>query len=326
MADQVKALEAEFATVKARARELAELLSPITPAMAEAAPTWRAAYSDRTCALMASLCGVAYDTFEDQTGAGLALMEARLDSGAFKLVKVYDTPIGTQAYLALSDQMTVLAFRGTQDRRDWAVNLDSSLVPLHQAVGSVHVHRGFLEAFQKVEADIRADLDGAIPKDKGLYITGHSLGGALAQIASAAFERDILAACYTFGSPRVGQRRFDAEVKCPHYRLVNARDVVPSVPPPWLGFSHGGDVRVLGGLGEPPRRYARTPMSLVLRFAWFGLWWMLSRRFPLIDDHMIGRYREKLIAAANLRAPGWTSGQTPPPASPTTPLPPEPKD
>jgi hypothetical protein len=275
---------------------------------------------------MASLCGVAYDNFEDQTGAGLALMAARLDSGAFELVKVYDTPIGTQAYLAVSDQMSVLAFRGTQDRRDWAVNLDSSLVPLHQTVGSVHVHRGFLEAFQKVEADIRADLDGAIPKDKGLYITGHSLGGALAQIASAAFERDILAACYTFGSPRVGQRRFDAEVKCPHYRLVNARDVVPSVPPPWLGFSHGGDVRVLGGLGEPPRRYARTPMLLVLRFAWFGLTWMFSHRFPLIDDHMIGRYREKLIAAANLRAPGWTTGAAPPPpASPTTPLPPEPK-
>lgn len=318
----VEGLEQEFAAVKTRARELAELLSPVTPAMVAAAPTWRAAYSDRTCALMASLCGVAYDDFEDQTGAGLDLMKVRLRSGEFTLVGVYDTPIGTQAYLAASDQMTVLAFRGTQDQKDWAVNLAARLTPLNTMVGSVRVHRGFLEAFQKVEAEIRADLDDPkkTPVDKGLYITGHSLGGALAQIASAAFERDTLAACYTFGSPRVGERRFDAEVKCPHYRLVNSRDVVPLVPPPWMGFSHGGDVRVIGKSGEV-KRHERTPISLVLRFAWFGLWWFFTRKFPLIDDHMIGRYRAALIAAANLRAPGWQSGGLPP-QPPTQPLPP----
>ncbi|MDR6623983.1 lipase family protein [Caulobacter segnis] len=324
MSDQsaVRALEAEFAEVTRRARELAGQLSPITPAMVAAAPTWRAAYSDRTCALMASLCGVAYDNFEDQTGAGLDLMKVRLNSGAFKLVGVYDTPIGTQAYLATSDQMTVLAFRGTQDQRDWSVNLTARLTPLSTMVGAVRVHQGFLEAFQKVEAEIRADLDDPrkTPVDKGLYITGHSLGGALAQIASAAFERDTLAACYTFGSPRVGEKRFDAEVKCPHYRLVNSRDVVPSVPPPWMGFSHGGDVRVLSRSGEL-RRHERTPISLVLRFAWFGVWWFFSRKFPLIDDHMIGLYRAKLIAAANLRAPGWQAGGVPP-QPPTQPLPP----
>lgn len=315
------ALEREFAAVTKRARELAELLSPITPAMVAAAPTWRAAYSDRTCALMASLCGVAYDDFEDQTGAGLDLMKVRLRSGAFKLVGVYDTPIGAQAYLAASDQMTVLAFRGTQDQKDWAVNLEAKLTPLNTSVGAVRVHSGFLEAFQKIEPQIRRDLDdpSKVPADKGLYITGHSLGGALAQIASAAFERDTLAACYTFGSPRVGERRFDTEVKCPHYRLVNADDVVPSVPPPWLGFAHGGDVRFLSKDGE--LRHDRPPASLVIRFAVFGLVWFFTRKFPLIGDHMIWRYREKLIAAANLRAPGWRSGGLPP-EPPTQPLPP----
>ena len=68
-----------------------------------------------------------------------------------------------------------------------------------------------------------------------------------------------------------------------------------------------------------------APLWLVVRFAWFGLWWVFTRKFPLIDDHMIWRYREKLIAAADLRAPGWTTGETPPPLAPTTPLPPEPK-
>ncbi|PHY18384.1 lipase family protein [Caulobacter sp. BP25] len=305
MSDQsaVQALEKEFADVLKRARELAAKLSPITPAMVAAAPTWRAAYSDRTCALMASLCGVAYDNFEDQTGAALDLMRVRLRSGGFELVEVYDTPIGSQAYLATSDQMTVLVFRGTEDRKDWAVNLEAGLTPLNTSVDAVRVHTGFLEAFQKIEPAIRRDLADPkkVPADKGLYITGHSLGGALAQIASAAFERDTLAACYTFGSPRVGQKRFDTEVKCPHYRLVNEKDVVASVPPPWLGFSHGGDVRYLSKAGE--LRHDRPPASLLLRFFGFGLWWLFTRKFPLIDDHMIGVYRQKLVAAAKLRAP-----------------------
>src|SRR5258708_6267162 len=78
------------------------------------------------------------------------------------------------------------------------------------------------------------------------YIPGHARGGPLAQIASAALARDNLAACYTFGSPRVGTADFDREVKCPHYRLVNDWDVVPGAPPPWFtGYRHTGDPRLL---------------------------------------------------------------------------------
>lgn len=304
---EVRDLQARFDTVVEEAKALAERLTPITPAMVVAAPTWRAAYSDRTCALMASLCAIAYDNFEDPTGVSLGTMRARLKTGGFELVAVYDTSIGTQAYLATSDQMTVLAFRGTQDRADWAVNLGAGRKPLRAGDDTVRVHEGFLKAFRSVEPAIAKDLASArVPQDKGLYITGHSLGGALAQIASAAFERDTLAACYTFGSPRVGQRSFDAEVKCPHYRLVNGLDIVPAVPPPYLGYQHSGDVRVLGRLGEPPKRYDRTPFLLGLWLGVFSVLWPITRHFPLIDDHMIGIYRRKLIAAANLRAPGWT--------------------
>ena len=60
-----------------------------------------------------------------------------------------------------------------------------------------------------------------MPTDLGLYVTGHSLGGALAQRATAALDRDTLAACYTFGSPRVATLAFDRLDKAPHYRVVN---------------------------------------------------------------------------------------------------------
>jgi predicted lipase len=55
-----------------------------------------------------------------------------------------------------------------------------------------------------------------------------------------------LAACYTFGSPRVGTGDFDRQVKCPHYRVINNWDLVPSVPLPWFrGYRHTGDPRLL---------------------------------------------------------------------------------
>ena len=112
------------------------------------------------------------------------------------------------------------------------------------------VHQGFWDAFHDMGAAIREAVDTHTSSPEiGLYITGHSLGGAVAQVASAVLERDNLAACYTYGSPRVGTLNFDHAVKCPHYRGVDNWDLVPGVPPPWShgGYLHSGDPRLLRG-------------------------------------------------------------------------------
>ena len=64
-----------------------------------------------------------------------------------------------------------------------------------------------------------------------LYITGHSLGGALALIATKLVAPDVNGACYTFGAPRVGNYEYFRKIKTPVYRVVNSADVVPRVPP-----------------------------------------------------------------------------------------------
>ena len=64
-----------------------------------------------------------------------------------------------------------------------------------------------------------------------LYITGHSLGGALAVVATWYISSKQLAACYTFGAPRVGDAGLLGWYKTPIYRIVNAADPVPFVPP-----------------------------------------------------------------------------------------------
>jgi triacylglycerol lipase len=78
------------------------------------------------------------------------------------------------------------------------------------------------------------------PNKSQIFVTGHSLGGALATLAAvhivkcfitsnSAFKKPIL---YTYASPRVGDPVFASHFKdleC--YRIANSEDLVVSVPP-----------------------------------------------------------------------------------------------
>ena len=285
----------------------------LDPLEAASAPTWRAAYSDRTAALMAALSQLAYVPFEVTPAAGgqkavkpggeqdLATL---LDAGGFRLISLFNKD-DTQAFLAiLPDQYAVLAFRGTTSVNDWMINANVRRVDL-PGVPGVRVHCGFLEAFQGCRLEIERAVNQNVPNTLGLYITGHSLGGGLAQIASAVLERDNLAACYTFGSPRVGTLGFDRQVKCPHYRLVNDWDVVPGVPVPWFhGYFHTGDPRLLTPDAKDQMALRRDRLG-VSRF-FVDLWALavgwLQPRFLIVDDHMIWNYRTQLEAIASFRA------------------------
>ncbi|MDB5423964.1 MAG: lipase family protein [Phenylobacterium sp.] len=296
--------------------DLARVVNPIDASMAANVPTWRAAYSDRTSALMATFCAIAYERFEDKLGAELEAMREKLAGAGFTLVNTYNPNACTQAFLAVGHDFAVLAFRGTNEPADWKVNFNSGLVPLDPKRPAVKVHAGFLEAFRVVEDDIRRDIDAHVPPTLGLYITGHSLGGALAQIASAAYARDNLAACYTYGSPRVGAGDFDLQVKCPLYRVVNAWDLVPGVPPPlWFGYQHAGDPRTLHRMGDlPSRRNRSARIGFCVTVAAVLLYPLRGKFFP-ISQHMIWNYQDKLDAVAP-KPPETTAPATAAPAKP----------
>ena len=129
-----------------------------------------------------------------------------------------------------ADEMAVLAFRGTEKHfADIKTDLDARFY--HQ--GNTGVHTGFLNAFEAVKPQIIRAVE-SIPDTYKVYITGHSLGGALAIIAARGLNSDKLAACYTFGGPRVGNSEFGESIKPPIYRVVNAADMVPRLPPTWI--------------------------------------------------------------------------------------------
>jgi triacylglycerol lipase len=278
----------------------------LSPTQSEAIPTWRAAYSDRTSALMALFCELAHHTFvADQAPAdqeaGRKELARRLQAGSFRLIRVFNKD---QAFLAVREgHFAVLAFRGTEGRELLDIDLKLRLVPL-SGVSGVRVHCGFLEAFSSCKSEIEAAVNESVPSNLRFYITGHSLGGALAQIASAALNRNNLAACYTFGSPRVGTAGFDEQVKCPHYRVINNWDLVPGVPLTWFrGYDrNNGDPRLLMPKRSVALRRDRYA-SFLYNVAAIVLVTLRTRKLLINDDHMIWNYRKRLEEIAAARAP-----------------------
>ena len=290
-------------------------------------PTLRAAYSDRTSWLMASLAKLSYLEFEASTQKQEQL-EAELKVADFELVRTFNEG-STQAFLARrdSDRMAVLVFRGTEATKFEDIKADLKAVTTRQADHKIHT--GFLCAFN----DVRDEVVSEVNKLDGyaLYVTGHSLGGALALIATRELDTRGLAACYTFGSPRVGSAEFGSPIKTPIYRVVNTADIVPRLPPGiflevvvdilrflsvllpflallayWLdnrvsGYRHHGDMRYLTFC----RKHDFSDIDLIHNISFYDRWRRLFKsRISLnrhIKDHAIDRYCGKLAAYAKKR-------------------------
>ncbi|MSQ09607.1 MAG: lipase family protein [Dehalococcoidia bacterium] len=148
----------------------------------------------------------------------------------------------TQGYIAGDSNMLILAFRGTESLADWMTDFNIRLLP--GPAGKVHV--GFKVALLQVWAQIWDYLQ-ANRRGRSLWVTGHSLGGALATMAVAKLrlEHDEpVNGLYTYGGPRIGdrdfQRAFDADFERQTYRYVNNSDIVSRIPLRTMAYSHVG--------------------------------------------------------------------------------------
>jgi triacylglycerol lipase len=276
-------------------------------------PIARAVYSDRMAWIMAKMAKLAYVEFEKNPQV-LARLEIDLESGGFELVKTF-AQADTQAFLVKTKTYAILAFRGTQTSSIGDIETDIRANMLTTINGRVHI--GFQAAYALIADDINAsiskiyeDINANISKidklDLPLYITGHSLGAALATIATQALERkfpDRIAACYTFGSPRVGNAEFDFSLKSPFYRIVNATDGVTLIPFIAMGYTHVGDARYLtrsGNLwrGVPLRERIRDIAISITMSLWPSGAWILG---PFISAHSMDEYIVKLEKIAEDR-------------------------
>jgi Predicted lipase len=160
----------------------------------------------------------------------------------------------TQAYIVGDDKTWILAFRGTEPNNiiDWITDFDAKLI---NGPGG-KVHEGFLVALSYVWSDIWKTLR----EDRGfrnLWVTGHSLGGALATLAVAKLRQERghpVNGLYTFGQPRVGDEdfasRFNQDFGPYAYRFVNNNDVVPRVPTRLMNYRDTGTFKYFDKYGK----------------------------------------------------------------------------
>ena len=169
-----------------------------------------------------------------------------------------NTCSGGVAFYVPVGSYAILVFRGTEPNwNDWSTDLTSLKIPWN---GAGLVHAGFFERFDSLWS---ADPGCGMPEGLGsflasrhaaaalpLYLTGHSMGAALATLALATFQSEACgqslpcdhgqsitpSALYTYGSPRVGDQVFAratagiARDHTPIFRFVNSHDLVPAVP------------------------------------------------------------------------------------------------
>jgi hypothetical protein len=135
-------------------------------------------------------------------------------------------------YIVSVDDATVVVFRGTDDLADWFTNLDvHSCSTVHGAF-----HRGFYNAYESLKSQIVDPLTEASPAN--LWITGHSLGGALAVVcAYDLIDNHTLdvRGVITFGQPMIARNTaadyLDELLEGRYVRFVNGRDIVTRIPP-----------------------------------------------------------------------------------------------
>ena len=137
------------------------------------------------------------------------------------------------------------AFRGTEPSKLNDVTADLKLMK-NAATAGGKVHSGFQQEVNDLWMDVLAEIEHnqQLKVQKDIYMTGHSLGAAMATICASRLE-DKFPQLYTYGSPRVGGSEFVNNCLVDHYRHVNNNDIVTSVPFWIMGFRHHGDLSLI---------------------------------------------------------------------------------
>lgn len=150
----------------------------------------------------------------------------------------------TQCFVASTDKFVIVTFRGTEKNsvKDIVTDLDMGFSKGYNG----RVHSGFKDAYEGVKEKLELKLAEHQAREKTVWVSGHSLGGALAVLAAHDLhEKDYrVHGLYTIGQPRVGDSSFtkslDTLMQDRYFRFSHKDDKAPGVPDKKLGYKHGG--------------------------------------------------------------------------------------
>ncbi|MBS0585958.1 MAG: lipase family protein [Verrucomicrobia bacterium] len=211
-------------------------------------------------------------------------------------------PVGFIAPLDPTDDgvnRIVLAIRGTVNPSDVVTDMSYTLVPLTSKLANLAIHTGISTAMYTKSASLKRSLKEQIfaSLDKylsstgqnELYITGHSLGAALATLALfeiATAYPDLRIIGYNFASPRFANRAFaksfnelgeNRTASLTTFRVYNSEDTITNLPLPIMPgvketYAHTNDGWVFArNTGLPVQNHILTTYEAVIRGLNLGL-------------------------------------------------------
>ena len=169
-----------------------------------------------------------------QTGvitADQSVIDRETASGLAKIVVSEDTSWGV---VARKGNISVIAIRGTDTKEQWLEDFRAIAQPVPHA--SWWIHRGFDDVWNSIAASLQKAWATACSAGAQVYITGHSLGAALALITGVHHPE---AFTWTFAGPAVFSPIHELPPSVNVVRVVNPGDLVPKVPPAPL-YQHIG--------------------------------------------------------------------------------------
>ena len=153
--------------------------------------------------------------------------------------KQYGVKKNEFSYYVIQEQgTTILIFRGTTNTKNIWTAID--VRTFYDRRLDVNLHKGFRDAAALLLEDIHENYE----LDHTVYLTGHSLGGAIAQIMGMWIDswkdengvKKYNVEIFTFGAPKVTTKFLFNEPK--HWRVAIGSDPIPFMPS--LPYVHSG--------------------------------------------------------------------------------------
>jgi len=220
------------------------------------------------------------------------------------------TPPTTTTTTERSNEIWV-SFRGSNNKKDTIADIKAILKPwpYNSKIGEVHM--GFLQQYSQVRESIKQDVLQLISAGyKTLHFTGHSLGGALAELAAmdaAEYTQGTGLTTLTlmsFGAPDPADEawvaNYNKRIKL-STRVVYESDLVPCVPGGWqpaakLTSVVNGLKGLFSGKANFSKKFKQVRSLLMfMRGKWRSIQWPKCNFYKQsLDDHRRGLYIDAL--------------------------------
>lgn len=160
----------------------------------------------------------------------------------------YVARLGSDAGPGPLENGCVIAVRGSEDPANFIKDIEVVMDSMSDVCDGCKAEHGFHSLWHEIDTTIIAKLSdlGCMPGGDPVFITGHSLGAAVATVATLElFVKGFdVRASYMFESPRVGNKAFaeffDSQFNGKDvWRITHGADPIPSTPD-GFGYHHTG--------------------------------------------------------------------------------------